>query len=64
VACDSEYLFAIGEGVTKVFAMDPATGVELWSWPYLGVPIMTIAEDYIWIWGWSGANRVLRKIIP
>jgi hypothetical protein len=64
LACDSEILFAVGRGVERVFALDPITGAEMWSFGRIGSPLMTIAEDYIWQWGWSGDNRVLRKIVP
>jgi len=44
--------------------LDPTTGAEMWSFARIGSPLMTIAEDHIWQWGWSGDNRVLRRIVP
>jgi PKD repeat protein len=65
LACDSESLYAIGRGVQRVFALDPATGAELYSWGQVGASIMTIADDHLWMWGWSvDDKRVIRKIVP
>lgn len=64
LACDGETLWFIDQSVQTVYQLDPATGAVLNSFQREGLSVITIADGYLWQYGWGPTYNLLLKIVP